>query len=206
MKLSSALLSAPSVAARRAGTGTEPPGEREGRGRAGGNERAAERTGGARGGGREGRSVRRAMAALRVLELYSGIGGMHQALKGTRQPGRAAPRPAPRRLPPLWTPSSRCAPDPRGAVRSAIFSRGLRWPLASAPSPPCVSPPPSCTDARKEAMGWEAASLPSSHSLEARPPHLGLEWGGGTRVEGEEAVPTEQTQGVSCKGDWSGFW
>ncbi|XP_046766968.1 tRNA (cytosine(38)-C(5))-methyltransferase isoform X9 [Gallus gallus] len=137
------------------------------------------------------------MAALRVLELYSGIGGMHQALKGTRQPGRAAPRPAPRRLPPLWTPSSRCAPDPRGAVRSAIFSRGLRWPLASAPSPPCVSPPPSCTDARKEAMGWEAASLPSSRSLEARPPHLGLEWGGGTRVEGEEAVPMEETR-ESC--------
>ncbi|OXB67687.1 hypothetical protein ASZ78_015219 [Callipepla squamata] len=26
------------------------------------------------------------MAALRVLELYSGIGGMHQALKGSRQP------------------------------------------------------------------------------------------------------------------------
>lgn len=93
-----------------AGAGTEPPGDQEGRGRAGGNERAAERTGGTRGGGRESRAVRRGMAALRVLELYSGIGGMHQALKGTRQPGRAAPR----RLSTLWTPSSRCALEPLG--------------------------------------------------------------------------------------------
>lgn len=106
----------------------------------------------------------RRMAPLRVLELYSGIGGMHQALKGTGerprqrvppcslppQP-RCAPRPPPRPPPPPRAPSS-----PWG---------GLRWPLFSHspfPSGAWRLPPPSCTSTVwEEAVGREAGLVPS---------------------------------------------
>lgn len=63
----------------------------------------------------------RGMAALRVLELYSGIGGMHQALKGTGQ-----------RLPSVLAAAAAppCAPVPL-APTAAIFSTRPRPPRGS---------------------------------------------------------------------------
>lgn len=87
-------------------------------------------------------------------------------------------------------------PRPLGAVKSAIFSRGLRWPLASAPSPACLSPAPSCADTRKEAVGWEAAPHPVARR------HIHLRGWNGAVGRG---------RGGGCAraadmGDWSGLW
>lgn len=152
------------------GPSERPPGRRRSgpaqAGAGGGNERAAERAGGARGGaGPAGGRGWPSMAALRVLELYSGIGGMHQALRGTGA-SRGAPC---------------CLPHPRHpALGASIFSRellplreaggnagypssrwgGQRWPFFSHspfPSPACRHQVPRSTLGQK--LGILAPSL-----------------------------------------------
>lgn len=58
------------------------------------------------------------MAPLRVLELYSGIGGMHQALKGTgERPPPARPSVLPAAAAPLCPPpASSPTPTSEGAI------------------------------------------------------------------------------------------
>lgn len=112
------------------------------------------------------------MAPLRVLELYSGIGGMHQALKGTgeRPPRWASLGARCRRTPPCApvssAPSFRWDPTPRGeALEGAVFSmRGLRRLLSDRgplPSPVCRFSPAVLHKHRVEGScrmgGWARA-------------------------------------------------
>lgn len=117
------------------------------------------------------------MAPLRVLELYSGIGGMHQALKGTGdRPPPARPSlfaaaaaalpcapPSPARLlahPPLRAPSSRWDPDP---WEEAVRAPSPPWGVSRCPPPRLAQPHhptsprhslPVCRGRRVPARRW----------------------------------------------------